>query len=247
MEGKSGCLFAAIGGVIVLILLIMLGYPQYRVYSQRLAGQAALAEAQSSRQVAILEARAKKESAVSLAEAEVIRAEGAAKANHILQNSLGGPEGYLRYLQIQALEGTKASLIYVPTEAGLPVTEAGRLEAPAPRCCRIRPPPNPLTRSLSKGDGATVVYGASTGSARAGLIWFKLLARYSNAKTPLAVTARSAPLGAVLRRDDRERSVPRFDPEIVVAAFAQADLVALDARDLAQRHVVMLAVGRILA
>ena len=38
-----------------------------------------------------------------------------------LQDSLGGPEGYLRYLQIQALEETKASLIYVPTEAGLPV------------------------------------------------------------------------------------------------------------------------------
>jgi hypothetical protein len=40
---------------------------------------------------------------------------------------LGGPEGYLRYLQIQALEDSKASLIYVPTEAGLPVTEARRL------------------------------------------------------------------------------------------------------------------------
>jgi len=107
--------------------IVMFVMPQYRVYSQRLAGEAALAEAQSSRQVAILEARAKKESAIALADAEVIRAEGAAKANRILQNSLGGPEGYLRYLQIQALEDSKAQLIYVPTEAGLPVTEAGRL------------------------------------------------------------------------------------------------------------------------
>lgn len=128
MDGKIGCTLLAIGAGFVLLLLVMFGYPQYRVYSQRLAGQAALAEAQSSRQVAILEARAKKESAVSLAQAEVIRAEGAAKANQILQNSLGGPEGYLRYLQIQSLEETKASLIYVPTEAGLPVTEARRLD-----------------------------------------------------------------------------------------------------------------------
>jgi regulator of protease activity HflC (stomatin/prohibitin superfamily) len=126
-QGNTGCsvIGAVIGGVLLVGLLI--GWPQYRVYQQRLAGEAALAEAQSSRQVAILEARAKKESAVSLAEAEVIRAEGAAKANKILQDSLGGPEGYLRYLQIQALEETKASLIYVPTEAGLPVTEAKRL------------------------------------------------------------------------------------------------------------------------
>ena len=105
----------------------MWGLPRYHVYSQRLAGEAALAEAESSRRVAILEANAKRESAVSLAEAEVLRAQGAARANKILQDSLGGPEGYLRYLQIQALEETHANLIYVPTEAGLPVTEARRL------------------------------------------------------------------------------------------------------------------------
>ncbi len=130
MDQKTGCIgFAALGGIVFVVLLLV-GWPQYRVYSQRLAREAALAEAQSSRQVAILEARAKKESAISLAEAEVIRAKGAAEANAILQNSLGGPEGYLRYLQIQALENSKASLIYVPTEAGLPVTEARRLDDP---------------------------------------------------------------------------------------------------------------------
>jgi regulator of protease activity HflC (stomatin/prohibitin superfamily) len=127
MDQKTGCSLIGLGVGVVLLIGLLLGWPQYRVYQQRLAGEARLAEAQSSRQVAILEARAKKESAISLAEAEVIRAEGAAKANTILQNSLGGPEGYLRYLQIQALEETKASLIYVPTEAGLPVTEAKRL------------------------------------------------------------------------------------------------------------------------
>jgi hypothetical protein len=126
--GKQlGCLGIVAGAAVLLLLIVMYAYPQYRVYSQRLSGEAALAEAQSSRQVAILEARAKKESSIALAEAEVIRAEGAAKANAILQNSLGGPEGYLRYLQIQALEDSKAQLIYVPTESGLPVTEARRL------------------------------------------------------------------------------------------------------------------------
>jgi regulator of protease activity HflC (stomatin/prohibitin superfamily) len=127
MDPRMGCTGIGIVAAIIALVVAMYGYPQYRVYSQRLAGEAALAEAQSSRQVAILEARAKKESAIALAEAEVIRAEGAAKANAILQNSLGGPEGYLRYLQIQALESSRASLIYVPTEAGLPVTESRRL------------------------------------------------------------------------------------------------------------------------
>ncbi|MEG3088057.1 membrane protease subunit [Sphingomonas sp. PB4P5] len=136
MDQKSGCTLIAIVGGALLLLVIMLAYPQYRVYSQRLAGQAALAEAQSSRQVAILEAHAKKESAISLAEAEVIRAKGAAQSNAILQGSLGGPEGYLRYLQIQALESSRASLIYVPTEAGLPVTEVRRLGTEPPSADR---------------------------------------------------------------------------------------------------------------
>ena len=114
--------------VLLLIPLAMWGLPQYRLYSQRLAGEAALAEAQSSRRIAILEAEARRESAVALADAEVLRARGAAQANRILQDSLGGPEGYLRYLQIQALQETSSPLIYVPTEAGLPVTEARRLD-----------------------------------------------------------------------------------------------------------------------
>lgn len=113
---------------VLLIPLAMWGLPQYGLYSERLAGEARLAEAQSSRRIAILEAEARRESAVALAKAEVLRAQGAAKANRIIQDSLGGPEGYLRYLQIQALAETRASLIYVPTEAGLPVTEARRLQ-----------------------------------------------------------------------------------------------------------------------
>ena len=129
-QSKIGCgaligaflFFGGVGGC-------MYGYPQYRVYSQEAAGRAVLAEAQASRQVRVLEARAKAESARAEADAEVVRARGAAEANRILQNSLGGPAGYLRYLQIQALENTRANLIYVPTDAGLPVTEAGRLRA----------------------------------------------------------------------------------------------------------------------
>ena len=131
-RGMSG---RGILGFVILILLVatgaLVGCPTYRVYSQEMAGKALLAEAQSSRQVKVLEARATLESAKALADAEVLRAEGAAKANRILQNSLGGPSGYLRYLQIQAIDAKDASVIYVPTESGLPITESSRL-APAP-------------------------------------------------------------------------------------------------------------------
>ena len=124
-----------IGIIVALVIFVgvgLVGCPTYRVYSAEMSGRALLAEAQSSRQIANLEAKAKLESAKSLAAADIIRAEGAATANRVLQNSLGGAEGYLRYLQIQALEDSKATLIYVPTEAGLPMTESGRIRTATP-------------------------------------------------------------------------------------------------------------------
>jgi regulator of protease activity HflC (stomatin/prohibitin superfamily) len=101
--------------------------PTYNVYEQKMQGQAILAHAQSSREVAVAEARAKMESAELLAQAEVSRAKGVAQANKIIGDSLRGNEAYLRYLWISNLENAKdGQVIYVPTEAGLPILEAGR-------------------------------------------------------------------------------------------------------------------------
>jgi regulator of protease activity HflC (stomatin/prohibitin superfamily) len=69
---------------------------------------------------------AKKDSAKQLAEAEVIRAEGVAKANAIIGSSLKNNEDYLRYLFVNNLEHTQNQVIYVPTEANLPILEATR-------------------------------------------------------------------------------------------------------------------------
>jgi regulator of protease activity HflC (stomatin/prohibitin superfamily) len=102
------------------------GCPQYNVYEQRLSGEAELARADFNRQVTVREAQAKKDSASLLADAEVTRAQGVAQANKIIGDSLKGNEDYLRYLWVNNLEGNKASVIYVPTEAGMPIMEAGR-------------------------------------------------------------------------------------------------------------------------
>lgn len=109
----------------------MWGLPKYKVYKQEMAGRAVLAEAESSRQVAILEAKAKREAAVSLAAAEVERAKGVAAANKIIGDSLHNNEDYLRYLFVNGLEHTSNQVIYVPTEANLPILEASR-KVPAP-------------------------------------------------------------------------------------------------------------------
>ena len=100
--------------------------PQWNVWRADLAGQAALAQAENERKVLIEEAKARQESAKYYAEAEVERAKGVAEANRIIADGLGGPDGYLRYLWIQKLGENQQDVIYIPTEAGVPILEAGR-------------------------------------------------------------------------------------------------------------------------
>ena len=110
-------------------------YAEYRGYFQEKRGQAALREAEWDRQIAIEEARSANEAATLQAEArikqetanaqaEVIRAQGVADANKIIGEGLRGNDEYLRYLWIQSTKGQQ--VIYIPTEAGLPILEAGK-------------------------------------------------------------------------------------------------------------------------
>ncbi len=122
-DGFVGASLVVLAGVVVIGGLFFVG-PQYGVWQQSLAGKAELQKAEYTRQVAVLEAQAKMDSASKLAEAEVIRAEGVAKANQIIGNSLKDNREYLQYLYITGLEegANKGNVtIYVPTEGGMPV------------------------------------------------------------------------------------------------------------------------------
>lgn len=103
------------------------GYCGYSVWISKKHGQAELAQAESNRQIKTLEAKASMDSARFLADAEVIRAEGVAKANAIIGGSLKGNDAYLRYLWINSLQHGNETVVYVPTEANLPILEAKRL------------------------------------------------------------------------------------------------------------------------
>jgi regulator of protease activity HflC (stomatin/prohibitin superfamily) len=121
---------AKVAGVlaVVAIPLYMVGCPVYSVWAQGKEGEAQLKHAESSKQIAIQEAHAKMESAKLLAQAEVERSRGVAEANKIIGDSLKGNDAYLRYLWIQGLGQGAHETIYVPTEAGLPILEANRLQ-----------------------------------------------------------------------------------------------------------------------
>jgi regulator of protease activity HflC (stomatin/prohibitin superfamily) len=130
----------SIGATIISIVLLavvvgiaLVGMPTYNVYSKQMKGKAAYEEAVQNRRIRVLEAQAALDSAQLTAQAEVARARGTNEANRIMAESLGGPDNYLRWAYINMLQETAGQgdrqVIYIPTEAGLPILEAGRRAA----------------------------------------------------------------------------------------------------------------------
>jgi hypothetical protein len=113
----------SIVSTILLIVLIFVGIPMYRVWSQEMAGKAEFAKAEQNRKIKIEEAKANLEAEKLNAQAEVERAKGAAQAIEIENGKL--TPAYIQYLWVRQ-QGTNSAekIIYIPTEASLPILEA---------------------------------------------------------------------------------------------------------------------------
>ncbi|MEO7040687.1 MAG: membrane protease subunit [Gemmatimonadaceae bacterium] len=130
MSQRTEVAFLGCGGLGVLgaiVAAFAIGCPQYAVYEQRKTGEAELARATSNRTISVTEAHAKFEAAIELAKADTVRAHGIAESNAIIGQSLKGNPEYLTWLYLDNLKDTKDQIIYIPTEASLPILEAGRL------------------------------------------------------------------------------------------------------------------------
>ena len=116
-----------------LLLLSLLGCNALKEYNangdkrvREIAGEAELLKQQSEKKILVEEAKARLDVARLQAQSEIERAKGVAEANKIIGDSLQNNEAYLRYLWINALNENGQNVIYVPTEANLPILEASR-------------------------------------------------------------------------------------------------------------------------
>lgn len=95
---------------------IVFGYPVYKVWEQSKAGEAALAKATQGRQIKVQEAEAEMEAASKQAE-----------ANRILGESIRQYPESMEQKWVEAIEKTSNQVIYLPTEASVPITESARM------------------------------------------------------------------------------------------------------------------------
>lgn len=100
--------------------------PKYDVWREEMSGKAEYAKAEQNRKIKIEEAKANLEAEKLNAQAEIERAKGAAEAIKIENGSI--TPTYIQYLWVrQQNANTNNRIIYIPTEAGLPILEAGRV------------------------------------------------------------------------------------------------------------------------
>lgn len=114
-------------GVGLLLLWFLWLYPLWNIWNSRKAGLAELAEAENAERVAIAEANARVGAAEANKRAEVIEAEAVAESIHTIGDALEKNPSYNRFQWIRMMEGhNNNNVIYVPTEANLPILEATR-------------------------------------------------------------------------------------------------------------------------
>lgn len=119
---KFAKIMICVGGIVVIALftLFLWGCPQYNVWHAEMAGKAQLAEAEYSKQILIQEANANLEAEKLNAEAEVVRAQGTADARSVEGFGMTNEE-YIQYLWVKKLSMADTSVIYLPSEGGIPV------------------------------------------------------------------------------------------------------------------------------
>lgn len=106
----------------LIITFFMFAIPTYTVWSQEMSGRAEFAKAEQNRRIKIEEAKANLEAEKLNAQAEVERAKGAAEAIKIENGSI--TPTYIQYLWVRQQNTATDKVIYIPTEANLPILEA---------------------------------------------------------------------------------------------------------------------------
>ena len=119
--GLLGILLVVVGTI---VLFKVIG-PKLNLYKANTEKQAVIAEQRAVSEAAEFAARSAVIQAGARAEAMVIEAKSLAESQAIIAATLT-PE-YVRYLYVKAIEGNTNQVIYIPTEAGLPILEAGRI------------------------------------------------------------------------------------------------------------------------
>jgi hypothetical protein len=119
-KGEVDSIVLAIVFIIALIIpLLFFGLPVWHVWKSEKSGQALFAQSESGRRVLVSQAEAERDAAKLRAEAIAIVGKAAKEFPEYRQQEFIGAFS-------DAMKECHPTIIYVPTEAGIPIVDAGR-------------------------------------------------------------------------------------------------------------------------
>ncbi len=113
--------------VLVLIAWFLFGYPIWKVWAKEKQGEADLQQAHKEQQIQVSKAQGRVDAAQLNKQAAIIEAEAVSAQIERIGKQLTEHDLYLKWQWIKMMEERpESSVIYVPTEANLPILEAGK-------------------------------------------------------------------------------------------------------------------------
>lgn len=114
------------GGIAALWAFFAWFGPVYGVWTAHKEGQADLARARNEQAIQIAEAQNRLAAAEMNKKAAIVEAEAVAEQMKVIGENVAAHPLYLTWQWIEMMRDRDGTTIYVPTEANLPVLEAGR-------------------------------------------------------------------------------------------------------------------------
>jgi regulator of protease activity HflC (stomatin/prohibitin superfamily) len=113
--------------VLIIILWALFGYPMWKVWASGKSGEADLQQAHKEQQIQVSKAQGRLDAARLNKEAAIIEAEAVSEQITRIGAQLTEHDLYLKWQWIKMMEERpEGSVIYVPTEASMPILEAGK-------------------------------------------------------------------------------------------------------------------------
>jgi hypothetical protein len=111
---------------VLIVLWALVGYPIWNVWASRKSGEAEYQEAINEQRIQIAEAQARLDVAELNKKAAIVEAQAVSAQVKEIGEQLTKHDLYLKWQWIKMMEDRDGETIYVPTEAGLPILEAGK-------------------------------------------------------------------------------------------------------------------------
>lgn len=115
--------------LVLCVLWILFGYPVWKVWASHKEGMADLEQAKKEQQIQVAQAQGRLDASEINKKAAIIEAQAVSAQIKTIGEQLQAHDLYLKWQWIRMMEDREGETIYVPTEAGLPILEAGKRQA----------------------------------------------------------------------------------------------------------------------